>query len=115
MLLIATLALGLGFALGVAVTITVSRRPQIPENYRTLFVYYDMGYDHQKSGASRIDWNKLLNEKSGLELVRFKREVRSYNLGYSEAGEDLPRRTEKIMRTSAEQDRLWGELNESLE
>ena len=103
-------------ALGVLVVFSPTRRlQQILVNSRTLFEYYDVGYEDQKAGRPKTDWSKILETKDGSERVKLAREIKAYNLGHDEASEDKQKRTQKMRETNAEHERLWKELTELLD
>ena len=91
------------------------RRQQIPEDYRALFEYYDVGYEDQKAGRPKTDWSKILETKDGSERVQLAREIKAYNLGHDEASEDKQKRTQKMRETNEEHEQLWKELTELLD
>jgi len=103
------LALGL-----LVVFLPKRRRQQIPEDYRALFEYYDLGYDDRKAQRPKTDWSNILATKEGGERDKLAKEIQAYDLGYDEASQEKEKRTQKMRETNAEHEQLWKELTELL-
>lgn len=95
--------------------LSLPQRPKVPRNYGMVFQFYDLGYADQKAGNSETDWSEILEAKEENERIKFEREVKAYKLGYDEARQGKPKRTERMARASAEYDQLLKELSEYLE
>ena len=91
------------------------RRQQIPVDYRTLFEYYDLGYEDLKAESPKTDWSNILATKDGDEWTKFAKEIKAYNLGYDEASQEKLKRTQKMRETNEEHEQLWKELTELLD
>ena len=91
----------------------LSRR-QIPEDYESVFAYYDRGYDDKMEGRPRFDWSTIREAKTGDGAGEVVRDVKAYNLGYDDAETGTSRRTGDIKQTGKRNEELWRELKQHL-